>query len=417
MHDLDKHHHLPFHFHHHHWNMEIVEFYIFQTLFNIANSMVNLFLPIFLLTQVGGTGYPLWGVMLWFVILEFWCIVANPFSGKIVEYLGPKHAMFFSLPFMAFYYYALRFLTGDFWIDCWFIFLILGIRCIPRMGYNTALDIFMAHHVLKKKKNAGKMLALLRIIMVLAAVSAPLIGGFVAFFFSFDVVFNVGIALVVLSGIPLLLTPDEHFKLKYKPQDVFSFALHKVPHPYVMAETGRVFSDVLMWIVWPLFLYFIVQNTADLGVLVSASAFISMIVAYFVGKKVDAGKPEKLIKRGVPVGGGAFLFRALSSNPVTICVVDAIHKIVEPVYRIPYDRFAYKLVRHSGDQIEMANVKQFISEWFYFICTVFLFIIVLFYPEPSKELFVSLFVIFSFIMLLMTKITKLKFESSKKRKK
>ncbi len=404
-----KNHFVPFHFHSHHWDMNIIEFYLFQSMFMIAFSMINLFVPIYLISDVG---YPLWGVITFFLITQIFFISSLPFSGKVIKYFGVKHSIVLQLPFYAIYYIGLQYLSGNFVSDLAILIPIIGLRAFFGSNGNVARDIFMSKNILKK--NTGTMLAWWRIVIVAATVISPFIGGLVSYFYGFDKLFWIAIVITLFSGLPLLLTSDKHFNINYKPQQLFSFIRHKADKNYLIAEAGNILSDTMMWIMWPLFLFFALKNTADLGKLITMSAAISMGIAYFVGKKVDTSNPANLLINGVRISSGLFLLRAISLNPFIIGIIDAFNKIIDPIFRIPYDRAAYKIIMENHDQVKMANIKQLITEIYYTIGVLILLMVVLVVPEVSVKLFITLFVVFAFIMLLMQKMANIKFKSDDK---
>jgi len=400
---MSRSHFIPFHFHFHHWDVNILEFYVFQTLLNISLSIITLFVPIYLISDLG---YSIQAVLLFYLLYEIGFIFFVPFSGKAVHFLGVKKTIALQLPFLALYYIVLQNLSGNFAADLWLLVPVLLVRAFFRSNANVGVDVFMAKHVLKKK--AGKMLAWLRILMIISTIISPLVGGLITYYYGFDSLFWFAIGLCILSGIPLLLTPDEHFDIKYKPQELFSFLTHKVDKHYIVSEAGNILPDTLMWIMWPLFLFFAIKNTVNMGLLVSASALVSIGVAFYIGKKIANTKPEGLIRNGVRASSVFFFLRAVSINPVFIAFIDACNKIVEPIFRIPYQRKAYRLVMYHRDQIKMANVRQLIRELYYTVGIILLLLYVVAVPEMTPMAFVLLFVFFSFIHLLMQYINSVK---------
>ena len=398
-----KYHHLPFHFHAHHWDMEVFEYYLFKALYTIAHATLNLFIPIFLISN----GYSLWEVVIWCIINQIWTIAGLPFSGAIINKIGVKHTIALNIPFMALFYIGIQHLSGDFQQDFFFIWLILFSRCIFKGSFQVADDIFMTKHLLKKKKS-GKNLAILKIILVSAGIIAPLAGGLVTYFWGFDAIFTSGLVVIFLAGIPLFFTPDEHFKIDYKGTDIFSFTFSKVDKNFIIAEAGRVFPDTLMWILWPIFLYLVIENTANLGAIVSASAFISMVIAFYIGKKVDQKEPEKLLKKATQGAAGVFFLRAFALNPLVVGIIDIANKVLDPILEIPYNFYVYRMIKNHPNPIEMANVKQLIAESLYMFGTLILFVLTYFFTEPSIVLFMIIFGSFAIFYLLMQHIIRVK---------
>lgn len=400
-----------FHFHFQLWNINIAEYYVFQTLFQIGKSITNLFIPIYLLMDLQ---YELWQVLLFFVIFQLPFPPSVAVSGKIIEKIGLKKSMAMTLPFFALYFWGINWLSGDFVADLKIIIPLVILRAFFGAISNVSKDIFMAKHVLAK--TPGKMLAWLKISLSVGTLMAPLVGGMVTYFFGFDVLFYVAMGFVLLSGVPLLLTPDIHFKILYKTSSLFAFLRDKAKPNYLLAEFGNIFTDTVMWILWPIFLFFALENTAEMGTLVTISAIISIIVSYLVGKQIQKSDPKKMIRWGVRFASFFFFARPLFLHPVIIGSIDAIYKIIDPIFRIPYDQAGYRLVMEHENLIKRANVKQLVAEIYYTFSIILLFLLSLFFDKTSKAFFITIFLAAAIIMLLMERMSRVKFKTIDEKK-
>lgn len=385
----------PFKFHLHHWNIEIVEYYVFKTFFHIIYSLLNLFLPIYFLHDLG---YSLWIVILYFFITQLFFVITVPFVGKIVEKLGLKHSMLAHLPFLIVFFYGITLLSGDISKDIWLLIVIIFLRSASKSIYGLANTIFMSKYL--AKKSLGKMLAWLKIAMTLATIITPVLGGIVSYYLGFNALFIIAIILVILSSIPLLLTPDKHFKIKYTPKNIIE-TIPKIDKNYLLAELGSVARGVVMWTMWPIFLYFILKDTISIGVLLSISALITMVTSYYVGKLVDLGNRKKLLTRGVFISSLLFFLRPIFINPFLIGSLDAIDRITSPLLDISYDYYLLKFIARSKDPIKIANIREFLIEFYYMIGVLLLGIIIWISPNLSHNLFIIIFAIFSVVSLLM----------------
>jgi hypothetical protein len=394
-------HHLGYHFHRHHWNIEVVEYYAYQTLYQIAYATLSLYLPIYLLNL----GYALREVVLWFVINELWFVLFTPFSGRIIQALGLKRSIALKLPALALFFFFVQRLSGDFRMDLPFLAAILAMRAFAKSPADMAEDLFYAKYVLKKAE--GKIIASVKILMVAAGIASPLVGGVITYFFGFDALFTSGLILILISAIPLFLTPDRHFRCSYTSVDITRFPLRKLKRSYLVAEIAAGLPDTLMWIMWPLFMYFVVKNTADIGALVSGSMLLSIVVSYYIGKRVDERDPRGLLKTGVRSSTGFFLLRALALHPLGIALIDACSQIMGPFLDIPYTYYMYRYIKRQPNQLEIVNVKQFVGEVICFAGTLLILGLVWLVPNPGAGTFIALFVGFSLLLPFMGRIAEL----------
>jgi MFS family permease len=393
-------------FYFHFWfrNVRIVEYYVHVTLLQIGKSMTNLFIPIYLLTDLK---FEIWQVLFFYFMWQILFVPSVLFAGQVIKQIGLKRSIAFSLPFYVLLLWAMNKMGGGFVSDMIWITPFLFLRAITWAFANVANDIFMAKHILKKKP--GKMLAWLRIFMTIGTLLAPLIGGLISFFFGFEALFLFAMGIILLSAIPLLIVSKGHFEINYKPESLLQFLRHKARPNYLIAEFGNVFTDTVMWILWPIFLFFALETTAEMGTLVTASAVASILVSYFIGKKIKQLEPKKMIRFGVRIASLLFFARPLFLHPVIIGLIDSVYKMVDPIFRIPYDQAAYRLVMKNENLVKMANVKQLVAESYYTITVTLLFVFTLFFSEFSKIFFVIIFLGSAVFMLLMERMAHVKF--------
>lgn len=403
-------HHRDLHNHHFHytWNPEIVGFYIYKFFRQIAFSLLSVFVPIYLYSKLN---YSIFEIMVFFLINQLFFILFIPFSGKVVQKIGVKHSIFLHLPAFAGFSYLLRFLSGNFVSDLWLIVIMLGVRSIPKAPYATAEMIFMSKHVLNTKGKEGKSLSYIKMLMIGTSLISPLFGGLISYYFGFDMFFNVAIAVLFLASLPLLITKDEYFKLDESPMKIMDFTFKKVPKEFKLGEFGKWFPMSALWVLWPLFMFIVVGNVSEVGLLVSASGILAMIVSFVVGRYIDKKSPKKLLSRMSKISTGVYFLRVLVPNPLVLMFTDALNKVINPLLMLPYNKYYYGYVKSKKNLLEMSIASNFVLEFFFsigFFIFVFYFgIFELLNYEVNHIVFVSLFFAFGFARLLMEKISRL----------
>jgi len=179
-------------------NREMNELYASISLSTFAQSLISIFVPIYLYNL----GYSIPYILFFFFLISFSTVVVAYPIAKIVSKKGTKHAILFSTPFMIMYYLALLFLA-----DYSFLFYLAPILVSLRgslFNYGVHLD-FVEH---SESKKVGREVSLYFTLHLLAAALGPLIGGLLTAFFGFSVLFTVGTVILFFSVIPLFLTPD-----------------------------------------------------------------------------------------------------------------------------------------------------------------------------------------------------------------
>jgi len=390
--------------HHQPWNMEVLEYYLYKIFSRIADSLADIFLPVFLFTQLN---FSIVQISLFFIIMQVFFMIFVPFAPKVVAYLGVKHTMALYLPFRILFFYGLTFLTPGFAENFWFIVLLLGIRSIPKAFRNTAETYFISKNILRKG-HYGSSLSKIRIVMIFASLIAPLVGGTVVYFFGFNALFYSAMVFLAISTIPLFLTPDRSFNINFTIKNVWQFT-EKLPKNLMLAECGRVFPDCVLWVLWPIFLIIIVKTTLNLGLLITASAIVAMLFSYYMGKVIDTDKSRSVLNIFVRLSTGTFFLRSLFANPLLIAIADIVNKIFDPILMIAYQKYLYRYVNSSKDFVEMLTARDLLAEGTYTVGTIAIFLIfsVLGYfgiPETNLYVFLGVFLVFGLFMLLMEKI-------------
>ncbi|NQZ84947.1 MAG: hypothetical protein HRU03_04470 [Nanoarchaeales archaeon] len=392
----------------HKWNPEIIEYYVYKVLRNISFALISLFIPIYLYSDLN---YSLFEIILFFLINEIFFLIFIPFSGKIIEKLGIKHSILAHLPGMIIFTFGLRFLSGDFYGDLWIICLILLIRVLPKSILTAAEQVFVAKNILNQKGHDGQGLATIRIVLITASLISPLVGGFITFYFGFDMFFNFAIIIMVLAMIPLLLTKDQYFHSTKSPKNILKYFFREVPKNFHIAEGARWSVDSLLWIVWPLFLFVVVQNTKDLGILISVSAVISIGVSYYVGKRIDSKPSKKLFKKMTKISSSIFFLRTIVPNQIVIVFFDSINKILDPILMLPYEKYYYNFIKSNKNILEISIASVLIMEIAYFISLIFLAVYfgVIAYLDIAITYFVFIGLFFSYglLILLFVKISEI----------
>jgi MFS family permease len=403
----DHNHIIHFLTHHHDWNPELMEYYVYKIFRTMAFSLLTVFLPIFLYVDLG---YSLFEICLFFLINQVFFVILIPFSSKIIQYIGIKHTILLHLPGMIIFSYFLRYLSGNFYDDLLLIIIILLVRVSTKAPMASAELYFMNKHILSKTKKKGTQLASIQIALIIAALISPLIGGFIAHFYGFEMFFNIAILFMVLAAIPFFFTKDEYFKIEKTPSEILTFTHKELAKNFKKAEFGRWFSETAMWIIWPIFLLSIVKETQNIGILLSLSGIVSIILSKYIGKLMDK-KNSTLLSPLTNILTGFYFIRVFYPSSITVAIGDIGNKLVHPLQLIPYQKHYFSYLRTIKDQIEAAIAANFVSEFYFtlgvLVLAIYFYIIQILQYEISHIIFLIPFIVFGIQILLTKKISKL----------
>ncbi|MCK5461018.1 MFS transporter [Candidatus Gracilibacteria bacterium] len=382
---------------------EMLEVGLFQLFVCLGQNLVKLSL-IFHMYQ--NLNYEIWQIFAFYFLFQLGFVLTNPFVGYLIQKVGLKHGIS-SRGFgnIVFYVFLPFFLQADFYQSMLLLIPIFLLQGVLKNMSNISYDIFLAHHL--NKKNKGEVVAWLQIAMMFAAIVAPVAGAVITKFFGFNIVIYVGILFMVISSVILYLTPDEKFPMHYTPKKLISDVFYKTPKSLFLAEWGRVFFETILWVLWPIFLILVLKDVLSMGILIGASSFFAMILAYLVGKRIDTGKtsPANILKWGAWRSTGLNFFRAIWFEPVSLSIIDALSQVNDQTIQIPYNTEVYKWT-HEKDTFERAHIRRILSEVFFTISLLVFVIAFMCFPHSPCWLFVLIFSVGAFSLSLTAQISK-----------
>jgi|GEM_PF-1646455 len=383
------------------FDKEMLEVGLFQLFFYLGRNLVVLSLAYHMYVNLN---YALWQIGTYFMVGQLFFVMAAPFCGEIIKLIGVKHAIASRAFLLCIFWLCIPFvLSANFNQTMLFMLPLFFLRGLGGASSLMAYDVFLSHHLNKSSK--GQSLALLQIAIMVGTVVAPIVGGIITDKFGFVYTTYVGLGFFLAAGGVLLLTPDEKFKFPYTPQKFLKDLPSQTPKPLLQAEFGRVFFDGVMYIAWPLFLILVMTNMTSIGLVAGISSGVAMVVAYFVGKKMDNAdaKPEKALRNGAYRSMLLNFVRGIWWEPITIGIIDSLNKVNDQTIKVPYDMQFYKWI-HERDTLERAHIRLFIDQVIYLFTFVVLTALLWFISAPTI-VFVAIFILASLALWWTQKIS------------
>lgn len=388
------------------FDKEMTEIGLYLLFANLGKSLIAIS---FIYHLYENLHFEVWQIFLFYFFLQLPFSLTSPFVGKIVEKIGLKHSISLrSFGAMLFYLSLPILLSTNFWQSILFIFPILCIRAFCKNASNVAYDIFMTHHLNKGK--SGKSVAWMQITIMMASVIAPILGAFITYTWGFAMVTYGSVILMIFSATVLYLTPDKKFKVPYTPKKIIFDTINKTPQTLFYSEWGRCFFDCVLWVVWPTFLILIFAGRlVHMGMLVGCSSGIAMVLAFFIGKKLDkkGTNTGRILKWGAYRSTFLNFFRAIWLEPITISLVDALSKVNDQTIQIPYNVEVYKWL-HEKNTFERAHIRQIIAQNFYTFPLLFFSLIFIIFSDAPVWIFVFIFALSAFSLSFTSQILKIR---------
>jgi len=343
---------------------EISHIYLFHALSSFANALFSILVPVYLL-QLGYTLHE----VLWYYVTLFTAVFPLCFLAlHLARKLGLKKTILTRLPFL-YGYLILLFSLDVFKTPLWIIASLVGIEIalywMPMQGiFGRATG----------QKTVGSEISKMTFYSGLATAIAPFVGGVIAFFLNFQVLFVIGMALLALSHIPLFWTKDIHPVSKFKMKDMLSyFKKHKW---YLRATFMRSFERISSYIIWPIFTFLMLGSVVSVGAVGSLVALGGAIFIRFVGYLTDKFNKKNILKIGVVLISIGWIVRAfLPTNVIYFYIASVFAGAVFYLMEVPYFAFTYQIGKESDmdEAIVFRELPIWIARMCFFVLA-FLFI-------------------------------------------
>lgn len=173
------------------------------------------------------------------------------------------------------------------------------------------------------------------------AVVGPVVGAVVASTLGFSALFWLGIVVLLLSSIPLFfMQHHDHVDAVSWSELVEWLREHRFRRA-AMSFSGMYFYTATTTAVWPLYLFLLLGNLEQVGLLLSLVMVVSVAAAFGAGKVFDRKHSRGLFAIGSVVTAMMWLVRGFLTSFTQVLVIDGIDKVNSAFYWLPYNAFMY----------------------------------------------------------------------------
>ena len=294
-------------------------------------SLVGVFVPVYLYQL----GYGVDAIALFFALVFGFRVVTDLLGAWLVGYFGPKHIMILSHIFLVLTLSLLLSLETTMWPLGFVAFM-----------YAIALGFFFtAYHIefskLQSVKRAGSQISTMYRLGKFSSAIGPLVGGVIATFVSVQVSIFVALTIIMISAIPLALSPEpvrtrQHVTWK-------GFPWKETKWDFI-SNMGLSFDQMAYVFIWPLYAsIFIFTDDVYLavGIMTSLGLFVSVLNATILGKLIDRGKGRILMTIGVALQSMAHALRTVITLPIQAMGFNAGADSLTSAIRMPYTKGVY----------------------------------------------------------------------------
>lgn len=302
---------------------EIKLFYLSYGIFQFANSIVQIFVPLYFYNK----GFSLFYIIIFFAITQIGRLVLLPVSAWLSSLYGAKRVMSVSLILTIIYYVFLEkieIVSAVFYLSAFIFGAIQALQSLP----------FLVHlSKISPQENKGKIFGTLNIYTSIANALGPFLGGFIISYYGFKSVFYVVIALILPSIYLLLLTPEV---TKIRKID-FSAVCRSSILSDLVANGAFNFQVFLGNAVWPIFIFVILPEYNTIGFMQTVSISFSLITFHFIGKWTDRSRRKKVLAWGSVSNSLAGFFRIFANSFPSIFLINTVSIFTGAMQAIPWN--------------------------------------------------------------------------------
>ena len=319
-----------------HIRRQMAELYASSAIADIAMAVVMLFEPIFLYSVLGFT---ISEVLLFMGAVYVFYILLIPFGAKIANRFGYEHAIFCSIPFQILYW-GLLFGSQQNMILVFFAPLAFALQ---KSLYWPAFHAIIARFA--NQGQQGREFSLLHQIINLSFVLGPYLGGLISEQFGVRITFVVASAVYFCSFIPLFTTKEIFIPKVYKFRDTLKL-YRKLPKKF-LGYLGFG-EELLVLTVWPIFIFIVVKNYEDTGILATLAAFVAMVIGLYIGQLTDSSKSKVLLLRfGAVLYFVTWIGRIVANTFYTLFAIDSVSRVGKEMVFIPLSTVTYERAESS----------------------------------------------------------------------
>ena len=333
-------------FHRHHLffrHKQINEIYVSIFIMKLAETMISLFVPIYLYSL----HYSLVKIIIFFFIGNLISVVGALPAAKLVARLGAKHSILASIPLLILYYLGLRFLP----IYPTLFFILPFLSAIQGLLYNFGFDLNFITHA--DRNSLGREISFIHILTILASVVSPLLAGLIITIFGYNLLFLSGSTFLVLSLLPLFASEDSYRRLDFDWRDVVNYAINKKQLGMTLSFVGYAIESSIGLIIWPLFLIIILGVAEKVGYVAALSATITVVILSVTGTLTDRFNTRKLMRFGTMLYFLGWIGSVFVDSTLKVFFADSYLRVSGRFLMVPWEAAFY---RHMQPKVYFRSV-------------------------------------------------------------
>lgn len=327
---------------------------LYQTIIALANGMMTLFLPIFLLQ---GFSNSIFWVIIFYIAGYFIYGLLVPFGAMAMNKLGLKTSMIIGRVFILLFYLSLYFFHNN---PLLFAVLANVNLLIFRLLYWVPYHVGFAEFT--EGKYRGRQMSYLAVLGYIVGIGAPLFAGLLLSEYSFDILFIITMVILGLAIIPLGKLSEVKARFEFSYLQSFKELLKRGNQRLGIAYLADGAQGFVGIVIWPIFIYQILQGQyLAVGAVTSLIVIGTIIFQLLMGKYTDEFPKRRLMQIGSSFYALGWLAKAFVATALQIFVIGTFHQFMAIVLRTPFDALRYEQFADTGSYVDEYTVLREMS--------------------------------------------------------
>ena len=314
----------------------------------IATGLLGFFVPLFLFKTFGNIQAVIW----YYLAMHIVTMIAYPWATKFLLKFDLKKLMIVATIFIVSYLLILnQFKNGSvsWWLIVLAVITLTTYRLLYWTPYHTEFVTFTEKHY------RGRELSVLNSIIQLVGIFLPIIAAWIVVSFGFNWLFIVVLCLHIMSAIPLIKIPEKREEYSYGYKETWRELFSKKNRGLLLAYFGDGFQGTAGYVVWPIFIFLVLQGQyMTVGIVSSFIILVTVVLQLLIGDLTDHKNKRKILKTGSWMFSLGWLIKTFIETGFQIFVVGVYHGLSEILMRTPLDTLMYD---------KMADNEHYIDEY------------------------------------------------------
>lgn len=332
--------------------------YLHRVIKDIGLEVIGIFGAIFLYKITGS----LEAVLSVYLLISLFYFLLLPFWAKILRFFNLHLLMAIGTILLLGNIIILYFLSPDlsFWYKTILVFVLIFFEVVHRLFYWVPYHVDLARFI--DKHHRGRQLSSLAILISLICIVLPALSAFIIIKFGFPVLFLIAGFLVLISIFPLFFVSAGKENYSFGYFESFQKLISKRHLKTNLAYFANGFHNVIVQIIWPVFIFLILKGQyLKVGLVSAAVVLVVCVLRYLVGEATDRLDKKKLIRAGSILYALGWVLKSLVNATTSIFLVGVYHDFTAVVVYTPFDALTYEIAADQGHFVDEFTVLREMS--------------------------------------------------------